>query len=148
VLYGAYSKQPVTVDTTTNQPSIIQFLSPRPMQDGRTLAAGASRSPAPRRRRPGADRHTELRRQHRAGPPRLRMPGPARYAPCRPTCATIEGPSPGWSLTARRRRCSTAAIACWSAGRSAGCSKTRASCLARATAWRSRTEEAPPLYGI
>jgi hypothetical protein len=38
LLYGAYSHATGTVDPTTNEPSIIQFMSPRPMQDGRTLA--------------------------------------------------------------------------------------------------------------
>lgn len=37
-LYGAHSHATGTVDPTTNSPSIIQFMSPRPMQDGRTLA--------------------------------------------------------------------------------------------------------------
>src|SRR5262245_52246139 len=36
--YGANSHATGTVDPTTGQPSIIQFLSPRPMQDNRTLA--------------------------------------------------------------------------------------------------------------
>ena len=38
LLYGAHSHQTGTVDPATNQPSTIQFTSPRPMQDGRTLA--------------------------------------------------------------------------------------------------------------
>src|SRR4030095_3524103 len=38
LLYGAHSHQTGTVDPGTNQPSTIQFTSPRPMQDGRTLA--------------------------------------------------------------------------------------------------------------
>jgi Hydrazine synthase alpha subunit middle domain len=37
LLYGAHSHATGTVDPTTSQPSIIQFTSPRPMQDGRTL---------------------------------------------------------------------------------------------------------------
>jgi hypothetical protein len=38
LLYGAHSHATGTVDPTTNLPSVIQFLNPRPMQDGRTLA--------------------------------------------------------------------------------------------------------------
>ncbi len=38
LLYGAHSHATGTVDPETTEPSIIQFLSPRPMQDGRTLA--------------------------------------------------------------------------------------------------------------
>jgi hypothetical protein len=38
LLYGAHSHDTGTVDPTTGQPSVIQFTSPRPMQDGRTLA--------------------------------------------------------------------------------------------------------------
>jgi hypothetical protein len=38
LLYGAHSHATGTVDPTSNQPSIIQFTNPRPMQDGRTLA--------------------------------------------------------------------------------------------------------------
>ncbi|MGH8184913.1 MAG: TolB family protein, partial [Steroidobacteraceae bacterium] len=37
LLYGAHSHATGTVDPTTNLPSVIQFLNPRPMQDGRTL---------------------------------------------------------------------------------------------------------------
>ncbi len=38
LLYGAHSHTTGTVDPETNQPSTIQFLQPRAMQDGRTLA--------------------------------------------------------------------------------------------------------------
>ena len=48
LLYGANSHATGTVDPDTNQPSVIQFMSPRPMQDGRTLA-WCARSPAPAR---------------------------------------------------------------------------------------------------
>jgi len=38
LLYGATSHVTTTVDPTTNQPAVIQFLYPRTMPDGRTLA--------------------------------------------------------------------------------------------------------------
>ena len=38
LLYGAHSHNTGTTDPTTGQPTDIQFLNPRPMQDGRTLA--------------------------------------------------------------------------------------------------------------
>ena len=38
LLYGAHSHATGTPDPTTGEPSVIQFLNPRPMQDGRTLA--------------------------------------------------------------------------------------------------------------
>lgn len=38
LLYGANSHATGTTDPQSNQPTTIQFLSPRPMQDGRTLA--------------------------------------------------------------------------------------------------------------
>ncbi len=38
LLYGANSHATGTRNATTNAPSVIQFLSPHPMQDGRTLA--------------------------------------------------------------------------------------------------------------
>jgi Hydrazine synthase alpha subunit middle domain/WD40-like Beta Propeller Repeat len=38
LLYGANSHATGTVDPVTGAPTIIQFLNPRPMQDGRTLA--------------------------------------------------------------------------------------------------------------
>jgi Hydrazine synthase alpha subunit middle domain len=38
LLYGAHSHATGTIDPVTNAPTIIQFLNPRPMQDGRTLA--------------------------------------------------------------------------------------------------------------
>ena len=38
LLYGANSHATGTVDPATGQPSVIQFLNPRPMQDGRTLS--------------------------------------------------------------------------------------------------------------
>jgi hypothetical protein len=38
LLYGAHSHDTGTPDPTTGTPSTIQFVNPRPMQDGRTLA--------------------------------------------------------------------------------------------------------------
>ena len=38
LLYGANSHATGTPDPVSNEPTIIQFMSPRPMQDGRTLA--------------------------------------------------------------------------------------------------------------
>lgn len=38
LLYGAHSHATGTIDPTSGQPSVIQFVNPRPMQDGRTLA--------------------------------------------------------------------------------------------------------------
>jgi hypothetical protein len=37
LLYGAHSHNTGTVDPTTGQPTIIEFMKPRPMQDGRML---------------------------------------------------------------------------------------------------------------
>ena len=88
---------------------------PEPAPDAGRPHAGAG---APvlrhrRRRRPGADRHAELRRQHRARRAELRHAAvPRRCARCRPTCARSKVRRPA-AVTARRRRCSTAAIACW-----------------------------------
>jgi hypothetical protein len=95
LLYGAYSHATGTIDPTTNQPSIIQFLSPRPMQDGRTLAlvrpfSGTSE---------GGDLvlidtqnfvDNTVPIAAAAG-----MPGPAQTRALPTDVRTIEGPSPG-----------------------------------------------------
>ena len=95
LLYGAYSHATGTVDPTTNQPSIIQFLSPRPMQDGRTLAlvrpfSGTSE---------GGDLvlidTQNFVDNTVAAAVGSGMPGPAQSRALPTDVRTIEGPSPG-----------------------------------------------------
>ena len=96
LLYGANSHATGTVDPATSEPSIIQFLSPRPMQDGRTLALVRPFSGTGE----GGDLvlidTQNFVDNTRAAPRRA----PAcrarrRCARCRPTCARSPGPSPG-----------------------------------------------------
>jgi hypothetical protein len=95
LLYGAYSHDTGTVDPTTNQPSIIQFLSPRPMQDGRTLALVRPFSGTAE----GGDlvlidtqNFVDNTVPATAG---SGMPGPAQTRALPTDVRTIEGPSPG-----------------------------------------------------
>jgi hypothetical protein len=95
LLYGTHSHATGTVDPTNNQPSVIQFTNPRPMQDGRTLALI----------RPfdGTDEGGDLVLidtqnfvdntvpvSSSSG-----MPGPAQIRALPTDVRTIEGPSPG-----------------------------------------------------
>ncbi len=95
LLYGAYSHATGTVDPDTNQPSVIQFLSPRPMQDGRTLAVVRPFSGTGE----GGDLvlidtqnfvDNTVPVSSSAG-----MPGPAQSRALPTDVRTIEGPSPG-----------------------------------------------------
>ncbi len=96
LLYGANSHATGTVDPPTTEPSIIQFLSPRPMQDGRTLALVRPFDRHRRRRRPGADRYAELTSTTpRRVTANIGMPGPAQMRALPTDVRTIEGPSPG-----------------------------------------------------
>jgi hypothetical protein len=95
LLYGANSHATGTVDPTTGQPSVIQFLNPRPMQDGRTLAlvrpfAGTGE---------GGDLvlidTQNFVDNTRAVAASAGMPGPAQVRALPTDVRTIEGPSPG-----------------------------------------------------
>ena len=95
LLYGAHSHQTGTVDPTTNQPSTIQFTSPRPMQDGRTLALVKPFT--------GTDEGGDLvlidtqNFVDNTAPVMASagMPGPAQIRALPTDVRTIEGPSPG-----------------------------------------------------
>lgn len=94
-LYGAHSHATGTVDPTTNSPSIIQFMTPRPMQDGRTLAlvrpfegTGEGGDLVLIDTQNFIDNTAPLAAS--AG-----MPGPAQVRALPTDVRTIEGPSPG-----------------------------------------------------
>ena len=95
LLYGANSHATGTVDPTTNQPSVIQFLSPRPMQDGRTLAVVRPFSGTGE----GGDLvliDTQNFVDNTAPVASSSgMPGPAQVRALPTDVRTIEGPSPG-----------------------------------------------------
>ncbi|HKS54233.1 MAG TPA: hypothetical protein VJS12_03045 [Steroidobacteraceae bacterium] len=95
LLYGANSHATGTVDPATNQPSIIQFTSPRPMQDGRTLALVRPFT--------GTNNGGDLvlidtqNFVDNTAPimASAGMPGPAQIRALPTDVRTIEGPSPG-----------------------------------------------------
>lgn len=94
-LYGAHSHATGTVDPATNSPSIIQFMSPRPMQDGRTLAVvrpfegtGEGGDLVLIDTQNFVDNTVPVAAS--AG-----MPGPAQIRALPTDVRTIEGPSPG-----------------------------------------------------
>lgn len=95
LLYGAHSHATGTIDPTTTQPSVIQFMGPRPMQDGRTLALVRPFSGTAE----GGDLvlidtqnfvDNTAPIMASAG-----MPGPAQIRALPTDVRTIEGPSPG-----------------------------------------------------
>ena len=95
LLYGANSHATGTVDPTTSQPSIIQFMSPRPMQDGRTLTlvrpftgTGEGGDLVLIDTQNFVDNTAPVASS--AG-----MPGPAQMRALPTDVRTIEGPSPG-----------------------------------------------------
>ena len=95
LLYGANSHATGTVDPATSQPSIIQFTSPRPMQDGRTLAlvrpftgTGEGGDLVLIDTQNFVDNTAPVMAS--AG-----MPGPAQTRALPTDVRTIEGPSPG-----------------------------------------------------
>jgi hypothetical protein len=95
LLYGANSHATGTVDPITNQPSVIQFMSPRPMQDGRTLAVVRPFSGTGE----GGDLvliDTQNFVDNTAPvASSAGMPGPAQVRALPTDVRTIEGPSPG-----------------------------------------------------
>ncbi|MFL6576075.1 MAG: hypothetical protein ACJ8MR_05635, partial [Povalibacter sp.] len=96
LLYGAHSHDTGTVDPTTNTPSIIQFLHPRAMQDGRTLSLVRPFT--------GTDEGGDLVLIDTAGyvdntkgstAANAGLPGPAQARALPTDVRTIPGPSPG-----------------------------------------------------
>jgi len=95
LLYGAHSHATGTVDPATSQPSIIQFTSPRPMQDGRTLALVR-----PFTGTAGGGDLVLIDTQNFVDDTKpvlssAGMPGPAQTRALPTDVRTIEGPSPG-----------------------------------------------------
>ena len=148
LLYGAYSHATGTVDPTTNQPSIIQFLSPRPMQDGRTLAVVRPFSGTGE----GGDLvlidtqnfvDNTVPVASSSG-----MPGPAQVRALPTDVRTIEGPSPGGRYRSASPLFdgSDRLLVSWSQ-----CRLLEDTRIVPCTSDRLANpdvEEAPPLYGI
>lgn len=148
LLYGANSHATGTVDPATGAPSVIQFLNPRPMQDGRTLALirpfqGTGE---------GGDLaliDTENYVDNDASVPfSAGLNGPAQVRALPTDVRTIPGPSPGgrYRAAAPLFDGSGRLLVSWSqcrlieAGRIVPCTSER---LADPNA-----VEAPPLYGV
>jgi hypothetical protein len=148
LLYGANSHATGTPDPTSGQPSIIQFLNPRPMQDGRMLALI----------RPfvGTDEGGDLVLidtenfvdNMQPAAPNAGVSGPAQVRALPTDVRTIEGPSPGgrYRSAAPLFDGSGRLLVSWSQcrlieeGRIVPCTSER---LADPDA-----VEAPPLYGV
>lgn len=148
LLYGANSHATGTVDPTTGQPSIIQFLNPRPMQDGRTLALIRPFSGTGE----GGDlalidtaNYVDNTDSH---PRSAGLQGPAQVRALPTDVRTIPGPSPGgrYRSAAPLFDGTGRLLVSWSqcrlveAGRIVPCTSDR---LADPAA-----VEAPPLYGV
>jgi hypothetical protein len=148
LLYGAYSHATGTVDPTTNQPSIIQFMSPRPMQDGRTLAVVRPFSGTGE----GGDLvlidtqnfvDNTVPVSSSSG-----MPGPAQQRALPTDVRTIEGPSPGgrYRSAAPLFDGSNRLLVSWSQ-----CRLLEDTRIVPCTSDRlanPQAVEAPPLYGV
>ena len=117
--YGANSHM-----TGTNN-TVVEFVQPREMQDGRILALDAPVHRRRRRRRPGDHRRHPLRREHAAAGRQRRPHRPgadARHAQQRPHHPR---PLAGRALQLRLPAVGWHRAASWSAGASAGCSTRR-----------------------
>jgi hypothetical protein len=148
LLYGAYSHATGTVDPATNQPSIIQFLSPRPMQDGRTLAIVRPFSGTGE----GGDLvliDTQNFVDNTVpAVPGSGMPGPAQIRALPTDVRTIEGPSPGgrYRTAAPLFDGSDRLLVSWSQ-----CRLLEQERIVPCTSDRlanPEVEEAPPLFGV
>jgi hypothetical protein len=151
LLYGAHSHQTGTVDPQTNQPSTIQFLQPRAMQDGRTLAlirpfAGTN---------DGGDLvliDTEnfVDNTRGATPATASLTGPAQTRALPTDVRTIPGPSPG----GRYRSASplfdgtNRLLVSWSQCRLAEQGRIVPCTAERLANTANPPVEAPPLYGV
>jgi hypothetical protein len=151
LLYGAHSHATGTVNPETGNPSVIQFLGPRAMQDGRTLALVRPFT--------GTDEGGDLVLIDAANyvdntrgstPANAGLAGPAQARALPTDVRTIPGPSPG----GRYRSASplfdgtNRLLVSWSqcrlieAGRIVPCTSDR---LSNTT---NPPEEAAPLYGV
>jgi hypothetical protein len=96
LLYGAHSHATGTVDPETNEPSTIQFLQPRAMQDGRTLALIR---PFEGTNEGGdlvlIDTSSYVDNTRGSSPANAGLPGPAQMRALPTDVRTIPGPSPG-----------------------------------------------------
>jgi hypothetical protein len=148
LLYGAYSHATGTVDPGTSEPSIIQFLSPRPMQDGRTLALVRPFSGTGE----GGDLvliDTQNFVDNTVpASPTSGMPGPAQVRALPTDVRTIEGPSPGgrYRSAAPLFDGSDRLLVSWSQ-----CRLIEDTRIVPCTSDRladPEAEEAPPLFGV
>ncbi|MGH8239189.1 MAG: hypothetical protein ACREXP_19525, partial [Steroidobacteraceae bacterium] len=148
LLYGPNSHATGTLDPTTNQPSVIQFMSPRPMQDGRTLAVVRPFSGTGE----GGDLvliDTQNFVDNTAPVASSSgMPGPAQVRALPTDVRTIEGPSPGgrYRSAAPLFDGSDRLLVSWSQ-----CRLIEETRIVPCTSDRladPQAEEAPPLFGI
>lgn len=151
LLYGAFSHATGTVNPATGQPSTIQFLHPRAMQDGRTLALIR---PFTGTNEGGdlvlIDTATYVDNTRGSSPANAGFTGPAQTRALPTDVRTVPGPSPG----GRFRSASplfdgtNRLLVSWSQcrlienGRIVPCTSDR---LSNTT---TPPVEAPPLYGI
>jgi hypothetical protein len=148
LLYGAYSHATGTVDPGTGEPSIVQFLSPRPMQDGRTLALVRPFSGTAE----GGDL-VLIDTQNFVditvpAAPGSGMPGPAQVRALPTDVRTIEGPSPGgrYRSAAPLFDGSDRLLVSWSQCRLVEDERFVPCTSARLA--DPEAEEAPPLFGV
>lgn len=154
LLYGAHSHSTGTVDPTTNQPSVIQFLQARAMADNRTLSLVR---PFEGTQEGGdlvlIDTANYVDNTRGSTPANAGLTGPAQTRALPTDVRTIPGPSPG----GRYRSASplfdgtNRLLVSWSQcrlleeGRIVPCTSAR---LERFQNNDPLIEDAPPLYGI
>lgn len=151
LLYGAHSHATGTVDPITNQPSTIQFLQPRAMQDGRTLALIR---PFTGTNEGGdlvlIDTDNYVDNTQGSSPANAGLRGPAQMRALPTDVRTIPGPSPG----GRYRSASplfdgtNRLLVSWSQCRLVEEGRIVPCTADRLNDTENPPVEAPPLYGI
>jgi archaellin len=148
LLYGANSHATGTVNPTTGQPAVIQFLSPRPMQDGRTMALiRPFRGTGEGGDLVLIDTATYVDNTHPTAA-NAGMSGPAQVRALPTDVRTIPGPSPGgrYRSAAPLFDGTNRLLVSWSQ-----CRLVEGTRIVPCTSDRLRNPaavEAPPLYGI
>ena len=151
LLYGAHSHETGTVDPATGQPSTIQFLNPRAMPDGRTLALIR---PFTGTNEGGdlalIDTAAYVDNTRGSSPANAGLTGPAQTRALPTDVRTIPGPSPGgrYRSAAPLFDGTNRLLVSWSqcrlmeGGRIVPCTSDRLN------ATDPLPVEAPPLYGV
>lgn len=151
LLYGAHSHDTGTVDPATGQPSTIQFLNPRAMADGRTLALIR---PFTGTNEGGdlvlIDTAGYVDNTRGASPDNAGLPGPAQTRALPTDVRTIPGPSPGgrYRSAAPLFDGTNRLLVSWSQCRLLEEARIVPCTSERLSSTDPLPVEAPPLYGV